>query len=308
MHENEIFASFWNHIDELRRTFLQIFLIIITTVMICFLFHEQLLLFLKEPLISSTIETEEERLEYLRIYNSGQSAKIVTLPENSFPSDDLSHHIRLIGVQTYQIDPQGSLIYARPAKSSELVLLGPLEGILTSLKASFWIGFFVSSPLWLYIFSKFLIPGLRRNERVLILPFMVLSLLFVALGCLFAYCFTIPIANQYLAVFNGKIGLNFWSLASYLDYTLFLLLANGIAFELGVIGIFAVHLQILSAEALISHRRFAILGFFILSALLTPPDVLTQFMLAIPLIGLYEVLIIYAKLNKKWTSRYIDIN
>jgi sec-independent protein translocase protein TatC len=127
---------------------------------------------------------------------------------------------------------------------------------------------------------------------------MITSLVFISLGCLFAYTITLPIANQYLQSFNATIGMNLWSLGNYLDYTLFLLMANGIAFEFGALGIFAVHLQYLSAETLIQNRRFAILGAFILAALLTPPDILTQFMLAIPLISLYEALILYAKMKR----------
>ena len=87
-------------------------------------------------------------------------------------------------------------------------------------------------------------------------------------------------------------------LTHYLDYTIFLLLANGLAFELCVLGLFAVHLGLVTAEGLLAKRRVAIVGAFILGALLTPPDVLTQIMLAIPLIVLYEGIILYARLKR----------
>jgi sec-independent protein translocase protein TatC len=234
MNENETFAPFWGHLEELRLTLLRILLIIMTTAAICFVNYEIILSSLTKPL------------------------------------------------------PSGY----------ELVLLSPLEGILIALKTSFWTGLFISSPVWLYVLSRFILPGLKKHEKSLILPFIAASAIFTLIGCLFAYFITIPIANQYLINFNQNIGTNLWSLGNYLDYSLFLLMANGIAFELGVIGIFAVHLQVLTAEKLTQNRRFAIVSAFIISAILTPPDILTQFLLAIPLIALYETLILYARFTK----------
>lgn len=306
MEENEAFASFWGHIDALRHTFLRILLIIISSVILCFVFHEPLISFLTKPFSFAPVGHAdiEERLEYLRIHNTEITPRKVVLSNSAMLSSDLSHDVNIDidseGRRIYIIESQGTLVYAQTIeKAHELVILSPLEGIMISMKMSLWIGALISSPLWLYVLARFLLPGLHQHERRLILPFVIMSLAFVVTGCLFAYFFTIPLANQYLTAFNGDIGRNLWSLANYLDYTLFLLIANGIAFEMGVIGIFAVQLQLISAEALSENRRYAILGIFILATVLTPPDVLTQLMLAIPLIGLYEALIIYARLRKK---------
>lgn len=293
MDENEGFATFWGHLEELRRTLLHVFLIIISAAAICFLNHEPLLAILTKPFSAATSLNNEEHLTYFRIHNPESVIKKIDLPKEHLVSKNLSENIHFEeGI--YSILPGGSLVYAK-TKPLELILLSPLEGILFSLKTGFWTGLFISSPLWLYVLSRFFLPALKTREKHLILPFIATSLIFVLTGCLFAYFITIPIANQYLISFNQNIGTNMWSLGNYLDYTLFLLMANGIAFELSVIGIFAVHLQILSAERLIRNRRLAIVGAFILAALLTPPDILTQFLLAIPLIVLYEALIIYAR-------------
>lgn len=295
MDENESFASFWDHIEALRRSFIRILSIIAAATIICFAFHEQIISFLTSPLQ----QTENgERLESYRIRNPDLQKNLsTTLPQNSLYFDDLSKGVTLINKNSYLISPGGQLVYGK-AVPQKLILLSPLEGFLISLKISFWLGIFLSSPAWLFVIAQFLLPGLHQSEKRLILPFIITSLLFVILGCLFAYFLTIPFANQYFSAFNSEIGLNLWSLGNYLDYTLFLLIANGIAFELSVIGIFAVHLQLISAEGLVANRRFAIIGAFILAALLTPPDVLTQLMLAIPLCILYEALIIYAKILK----------
>jgi sec-independent protein translocase protein TatC len=295
MDETEAFFSFWSHIEALRRSFLKILCIITIATFVCFIFHEPIVSFLIKP-ISQELQhsTNEEQLEAFRIHNSSQKSKIILLPEKSLYLADLSRNVTVIN-NSYSIAPWGQLVYAKTA-SQGLILLSPLEGFLISLKISVWLGIFLSSPAWFFVIAQFLYPGLYKHERKLILPFIITSLVFVIIGCLFAYFLTIPIANQYFTEFNGEIGRNLWSLGNYLDYTLFLLIANGIAFECGAIGIFAIHLQLISAKGLKNKRPFAILGAFILAALLTPPDVLSQFMLAIPLIVLYEALIFYSRL------------
>jgi sec-independent protein translocase protein TatC len=115
------------------------------------------------------------------------------------------------------------------------------------------------------------------------------------MGCGVAYYLTIPLSNQYLMVFNASIAQNMWGLSEYLDYTFTLMLAHGFAFECGVLLFICVHLGILKASTLVSYRRYAIFGAFVLGALLTPPDVFSQVMLALPLIGFYEIAIWYAK-------------
>lgn len=296
MDDSEDFASFWGHLEALRKTLFRILLIIVSSIILCFAFHEPILKIFKKPLTALGSSSIEERLEYIRIQNAETKAKTLSLPARSMLSTDLSNKITAIDERTFSVDPGGALVYARIIQP-ELVVLGPMEGMLIVLKTSLWCGAFLSSPLWLFVLASFFLPGLHTHEKKLIVPFILVSLVFVSIGCLFACFVTIPIANQYLTAFNEGIGTNLWSLENYLNYTLFLLIANGISFEFGVIGIFAVRLQIVSAETLVSHRRLAILGAFIIAALLTPPDVLTQFLLAIPLIALYEALIIYAKLR-----------
>ena len=183
--------------------------------------------------------------------------------------------------------------------TTPLVILSPLEGFLSAMKVCFLVGVVATSPLWIFFFLQFINPALNLREKQLIWPFLGVSFVLITLGFLFAFFITIPAANQYLIAFNQTIGINMWSLGLYLDYTLFLLLANAFAFELGAVGFFLVHLQLISAEQLIAKRRAAIVCSFIIGALLTPPDVLTQIMLAVPLIGLYELIIIYGRFRHR---------
>lgn len=184
------------------------------------------------------------------------------------------------------------------SNTPQLVLLSPLEGILMAFKVSFWIALVITSPIWLFVILQFVLPGLKKREKNIAISFAIATIAFATTGLIFAFYITIPLANEYLLSFNQNIGLNLWSLEHYLNYTLFLLIANAFAFELGAIGIFGVKLRYISLEMLVSKRRHAIVGAFVLGALLTPPDVLTQLLLAFPLIALYEGLILYARVIK----------
>ena len=302
------YAPFWLHIEELRRTFLRVLIIIFSGVAVCFICYEPLIAFLASPLTNTreNLQTSPVHtpLEQVYVYNDQNFPQIVILPDEALTPANLSEEIERISSSSYSLQPGGSFIYAKKKPLIRpLIVLGPLEGILIALKTSFWAGSILTSPLWLLACMQFIAPALRTNEKRYILPFLITSLAFIIIGCSFAFLITIPLANNYLATFNQAIGTNFWSLSHYLDYTVFLLLANGLSFELCAIGIFAVQLGLISEEALSAKRRVAIVCAFILGALLTPPDILTQVMLAIPLILLYEGIILYARLVQHKSSQ-----
>jgi len=189
--------------------------------------------------------------------------------------------------------------YLTEKEHCHLVMLAPTDGLVMVLKTCFWVGIVISSPIWMYCLLQFIAPALRSHERNVVAPFFLLSLAFLILGLLFAFFVAIPFANQYLNAFNAGLGKNLWTLPHYIDYTLLLLLANALAFELCVIVLFLVHYGIFSSQDMIAKRKAVIIGIFILAAVLTPPDVFTQMMLAIPLIAFYEVAILYSHLKEK---------
>lgn len=303
MNADEAYASFWSHIEELRLACLKILAIISIGVVMSFVCYGPIISFLTTPLKNRIPVIHEmlpvERLEHLRVVNHLNAPTNFTLPVDGLLIEPLPLGIEKIAPNTYRLPPGASLTFANamPMEKS-LVVLGPLEGLLSALKLSLWVGGVATSPFWLFVLLKFLSPALRAGEKRLILPFLCTSIVLISIGIGFAFLVTIPLANQYLMAFNHTVGINLWTLSHYLDYTLFLLLANGLAFEICAIGFFAVHLGLVSAEGLASRRRFAIIGALILGALLTPPDILTQIMLAVPLMGLYELVIIYARLKK----------
>ena len=184
-----------------------------------------------------------------------------------------------------------------------LMILGPLEGISIAIKISLWGAIALAAPFWGYFLLQFVLPGMHSHERNMIVPFALFSILAMISGALFAQHFTLPLSNAFLMNFNQSIGLNFWTLEQTLDYTIVLLLAHVIAFELIAILLLLTHYRWIGPEQLRSWRKPAIVLCLILGALLTPPDVLTQVLLAMPLIVCYELAILYAFYRNRYKGQ-----
>lgn len=180
-----------------------------------------------------------------------------------------------------------------------LMILGPLEGISIALKLSLWGGITLAAPFWGFFILQFMLPGLHSHERNMLIPFALLSMVALACGGLFGYTTILPLSNTFLMQFNQPLGINFWSLEHAIDYTIVLVLANMIAFELLAVLFLLTHYGWIGAETLRQHRKKAIVISLIIGAVLTPPDVLTQLLLAAPLIGGYELAILYAGYRTK---------
>lgn len=264
-----------SHFKALRAALIQGALILLASLALCLYFADPLLAFLTRPLLTSQPLVIQE-VKTKRIFNTSTQ-----------PIDYHGHS------ETQMIPPQGWIdIQYVP---QPLVLLSPMEGLLITFKLSFWIAFFLSSPLWLVPLWQFIRPALHFRERQLVLPFLLLSYAGMAAGLLAGYFFTLPVANQYFAAFNENLGQNLWGLSYYLDYTLSLLFAHALACEAIIVLLFLVHRGILKYDHLQGKRRYAIVFAFVLGALLTPPDVLSQLILALPLILFYEIAVRYSK-------------
>lgn len=308
--DSDLYASFWGHVEQLRSTLVKIGVIICVAVAIAFAFHTPLIRWLTLPSnLSPSSSLEQEIIQTIYVSNNSNEEMTFSLPDGAISPASLSNGTREVSSQTYAIAPEASLTFLQKIpQGTSLVLLGPLEGVLVAIKISLWVGIVASSPLWLWVLFQFITPALRPEEKRLVFPFIVVALLLMVMGGYFAFALTIPIANHYFFSFNAPFGHNLWSLERYLDYTLFLMLANALAFELAALGVFVVHRGMVSAEWLKSKRRVAIVSLLILSAVLTPPDFVTQLLLAMPLILLYEGLIIYARVRQSRCDHERQIN
>ncbi|MGW8187337.1 MAG: twin-arginine translocase subunit TatC [Desulfobacterales bacterium] len=185
----------------------------------------------------------------------------------------------------------------RPGDS--LIFTGLPEAFFTYLKVAFLAGLMLSAPVIIYEFWVFVAPGLYDKEKRLLLPIVFLSTFFFIGGALFGYFLVFPWGFKFFLGFASDTIRPMPSMKEYLGFSAKLLLAFGLVFELPLLLTFLARLGIVSVEFLKKNRKYAILIFFIGAAILTPPDVVTQVMMALPLILLYEISIIGARIFGK---------
>ncbi len=180
-------------------------------------------------------------------------------------------------------------------QQQELVLLSPLEGFLARCKIAFWGSLLFSSPLWMGTFFSFLTPALFPHEKKMISSIALASIIILCITITLFFSYTFPWMNTYLTTWNEAIGSNIWSLSHYIDYLFLLLMGHVLLGQFIVILYSLVLTKVLSTKKLVQYRKPFILATFIVSAFVTPPDVLTQCLLAFPTLLLYEGAILLGK-------------
>lgn len=183
-------------------------------------------------------------------------------------------------------------------ETGHLALLQPTEGFVVRLKVAFVSGLFLSSPFWLAQVWGFISPGLYKNEKRIIYPVIAVSALAFLIGAAFGY-WILPYAVIYFRSFAlADMTVN-WSLGKYLDFSLRLLVAFGLIFELPLVVYLLAKLGVVTPKQLKKYRRHVVVGVVIAAGLITPPDIFTMIVLAVPLIILYEIGILMASIGGK---------
>jgi sec-independent protein translocase protein TatC len=180
---------------------------------------------------------------------------------------------------------------------TELVFTTPTEAFWTYMKVAMILGLFIAMPIILWNVWAFVAPGLHKHERKYAAPFVIIgSLLFIGGGA-FAMLVVVPFAITFLVSFGQDQGLKpMITISSYIDFILKFTLAFGVVFEMPVVITLLSMLGIVTPQFLSKNRKYAILINFVIAAILTPtPDIVNQSLMAGPLIVLYEVGIICAR-------------
>lgn len=180
-------------------------------------------------------------------------------------------------------------------EGDKLIFTNLPEAFFVYLKTAFLAGIMAASPVILYEFWKFVGPGLYKKERVVLLPVVFLCSFFFIGGALFGYFIVFPYGFKFFLGFATEFIRPLPSMKEYFSFASKLLIAFGVVFELPLIITLLSRLGLISVEFLKKNRKYALLLFFVGAAILTPPDVITQIMMAIPLMFLYEISIIGAR-------------
>lgn len=179
---------------------------------------------------------------------------------------------------------------------SNMVAVEIQETFFTAMKVAFFAGFIVSLPVIFWQMWLFLAPGLYDHEKKLVIPFVFFATLMFLIGGAFAYYIVIPVGFDFLVAFGSKVVTVLPSIGKYVGFFTKLIIGFGIAFELPVITFFLAKIGLVDDKMLKNFFKYAVVLIFILAAVLTPPDVISQVLMATPLILLYGVSIYIAKI------------
>ncbi|MCB1070625.1 MAG: twin-arginine translocase subunit TatC [Verrucomicrobia bacterium] len=163
---------------------------------------------------------------------------------------------------------------------------------VAAMRISFWTGLLLASPALVVIAAMFFLPALKPHEKVLLYRGAAAGAVLFAFGLSLGYFYTLPFALSAMYVMNDWLGvIPIWTVDSYVAFSTRLLIAFGLAFELPLVLLFLGKIGVIDARWMRDHRRHAVVAALILACVLTPPDVVSQVIMSIPLILLFEVCI-----------------
>ena len=175
-----------------------------------------------------------------------------------------------------------------PKQFAELPFITPTEPFFTNMKVAFMGSVFISMPWILYHLWGFIAPGLKVKEKIIPALFVFFGTMFFLFGGIFCYFLVLPLGLKFLLAY----GSNFWkmqvTIGFYFSFVVKLIMAFAFAFQTPLIMVLLTKFGVINTVKMKMYRKWAFLGTFALAAVLTPPDIITQVLLAVPLYGLYE--------------------
>lgn len=179
---------------------------------------------------------------------------------------------------------------------AQMIAIDPASPFFTPLKLSFFVALIIAMPFVLFQIWAFVAPGLYRREQKLAVPLLISSTLLFYLGCAFAYYLVLPTVFGFMQSVAPEGVAVMTDISLYLDFVLVIFLAFGVTFEVPVATVILVALGWVTVEQLRASRSYFVVAAFVIAAVLTPPDVVSQLLLAIPMCILYEIGILAARL------------
>jgi sec-independent protein translocase protein TatC len=180
-------------------------------------------------------------------------------------------------------------LVSRLPEGAHLIATEVASPFVTPLKLAFYAALFISMPVILYQLWAFVSPGLYKHEKRLARPLLVAALVLFYTGCAFAYFLVLPAAFRFLTAVTPQGVEMMTDITHYLDFVMLMFFAFGLCFEVPVAVVMLAAVGIVDLDKLRKGRRYAVVGAFAIAAVVTPPDITSMIMLAIPMCLLYEL-------------------
>ncbi|AND70770.1 preprotein translocase subunit TatC [Dyella thiooxydans] len=197
--------------------------------------------------------------------------------------------LALVPVANHLYTELAAPLVARLPHGAHLIATEVASPFVTPLKLAFYAALFISMPMILYQLWAFVSPGLYKHEKRLARPLLGAALVLFYMGCAFAYFLVLPAAFRFLAAVTPEGVEMMTDISHYLDFVMLMFFAFGLCFEVPVAVVILAAIGLVSLDKLRSGRRYAIVGAFAVAAFITPPDITSMIMLAVPMCLLYEL-------------------
>jgi sec-independent protein translocase protein TatC len=259
-----VFEEFKPHLIELRKRLIIAVCILFVVFFITFAFWEIIVTWMIYPIFSS-----------MGIEHS------IAL--------DTSNQSVVEAILNYKIPEQ--------MKNSQFMITTSMfEGIFAVFKVSFLSAFILSSPFIFWQIWLFIAPGLYEHEKKHILPFVIFTSVMFILGCLFCYYIVLPMSFKFAMNFGKDIFVYIPKISEYVDIFVKIMFGFGISFEFPVVSLFLAKIGFITDKSLKDFFRYAVVIIFIFAGIITPPDVISQVLMAIPLLLLYAFSIVIVRI------------
>ena len=269
---------FLDHLEELRWRILKALAALVVGAVICFAFSDSIMQILTRPYEEAVLSLESQQ-------SSGVVLAVKKLVSQWLGQPDVAPA------------PDAPISDLPPAR--RLQALRPMTYFFISLQIAFVGGLLLALPVIFYQAWRFVAPGLLQREKRLTLPIISLSVLCFSIGALIAYYIVLPLGLRFFLALEPPDMTSQWAADEYIGFVLRLIAGFGIVFEMPVLSLFLAKVGVLTAERMRRIRRYAIIGIFVLGAIFTPPDPVSQLLMALPLLLLYEISIWVCKIAER---------
>ena len=270
--------AFLDHLEELRWRILKALAAVFVGAIFCFVFSDPIVKILTRPYEEAVFSLEAQR-----------SSNAVQAVENLVR--------KWFDLPNAELEPVQELTELPPAR--RLQALKPMTYFYISLQIAFIGGLILALPAVFYQVWRFIAPGLLSREKRLMIPIISFSVFCFSIGALIAYWIVLPLGLRFFLALEPPDMTSQWAVDEYIGFVLRLIMGFGIVFEMPVMTLFLAKIGLLPADRMRSIRRYAVVGIFLLGAIFTPPDPISQILMVLPLLVLYEISIWICKVSQR---------